>query len=228
MKKKIVVLTGAGISAESGIKTFRDADGLWEGYDVTEVASPEGFVRNPALVLDFYNQRRRQLLAVKPNKAHANLVTLQDFYEVQIITQNIDDLHERAGNKKIIHLHGELLKVRSTLDKNDILEWKKDLLLGDLCKKKSQLRPHIVWFGEEVTMMDSAIEITKKADILIIIGTSMAVYPAAGLVHYSQPNIPIYFIDPKPQINKNQFQNLTIINEVATIGTEKLIKILID
>lgn len=228
MKKKIVVLTGAGISAESGIKTFRDEDGLWEGHNVMEVATPEGFAKNPALVLDFYNQRRRQLLDVLPNKAHQNLVKLEDHFEVKIITQNVDDLHERAGSTNVVHLHGELLKVRSSVNPNDILEWKKDLILGDFCQKKSQLRPHIVWFGEEVPLLDTAIEITKTADILVIIGTSMQVYPAASLIHYTKPNTPIYFIDPNPQINQNQFRNLTIINEVASKGTQKILNLLID
>lgn len=227
MKKKIVVLTGAGISAESGLKTFRDEDGLWEGHNVMEVATPEGFAKNPALVLDFYNQRRKQLLEVLPNKAHQNLVKLEDHFEVEIITQNVDDLHERAGSKNVVHLHGELLKVRSSVSKNDIWEWKKDLILGDFCQKKSQLRPHIVWFGEEVPLLDTAIEITKTADILVIIGTSMQVYPAAGLIHYTLPKTPIYFIDPNPQINQNQFRNLTIINEVASTGTQKLLNLLI-
>lgn len=227
MKKKIVVLTGAGISAESGLKTFRDEDGLWEGHNVMEVATPEGFAKNPALVLDFYNQCRKQLLEVLPNRAHQNLVKLEDHFEVEIITQNVDDLHERAGSKNVVHLHGELLKVRSSANKDDIWEWKKDLILGDFCQKKSQLRPHIVWFGEEVPLLDTAIEITKTADILVIIGTSMQVYPAASLIHYIEPKTPIYFIDPNPQINQNQFRNLTIINEVASTGTQKLLNLLI-
>lgn len=224
--KKLVVLTGAGISAESGIKTFRDADGLWEGYDVMEVASPKGFRDNAELVLDFYNQRRKQLLAVKPNKAHYNLAVLEKYFDVEIITQNIDDLHERAGSSNITHLHGELLKVRSVIDENLILDWKKDLILGDVCSKGHQLRPHIVWFGEMVPMLDKAIEITQTADILVIIGTSMQVYPAAGLVNFIKPNTPIYFIDPKPTISKNDFNNLTIIKDVASSGTDKLIEFL--
>lgn len=226
--KKIVVLTGAGISAESGIKTFRDADGLWEGHDVREVATPQAFAKNPSLVLDFYNQRRRQLLAVSPNKAHYNLVALEEYFEVQIITQNIDDLHERAGSTKVLHLHGELLKVRSTKDPAIILDWQKDLNVGDVCKNKSQLRPHIVWFGEEVPMLEKAIELTETADILVIIGTSMQVYPAASLVHYVRPHTPIYFIDPKPQIAKNRFANVTIIKALATQGTSTLNTLLIQ
>ena len=224
--KKLVVLTGAGISAESGLKTFRDSDGLWEGYDVMEVATLEGFYKNPTLVLNFYNQRRKQLLEATPNKAHFNLAKLQTYFDVEIITQNVDDLHERAGSKKITHLHGELLKVRSSVDENLVYNWNKDLILGDLCEKKKQLRPHIVWFGEEVPLLDKAIEITEKADTLIIIGTSMQVYPAASLINFIKPNTPIYFIDPTPRISKNQFQNLTIIKENASSGTDKLIELL--
>ena len=220
--KKLVVLSGAGISAESGIKTFRDADGLWEGHDIMEVATPEGFETNAELVLNFYNERRQQLLEVLPNEAHINLVDLEETFDVEIITQNVDDLHERAGSKKVTHLHGELLKVRSTVDESIILDWKKDLVLGDLCPKKSQLRPHIVWFGEMVPMLDKAIEITEKADILVIIGTSMQVYPAASLINFIKPNTPIYFIDPKPSVSKSNFRNLTIIDDVASRGTYKL------
>lgn len=226
--KKLVILTGAGISAESGIKTFRDADGLWEGHDIMEVASPEGFTANPELVLDFYNQRRKQLLEVSPNKAHFNLVDLENHFDVEIITQNVDDLHERAGSKNVTHLHGELLKVRSTKNEHTVLEWKKDLILGDLSEDKAQLRPHIVWFGEMVPMLEKAIEITEKADILVIIGTSMQVYPAASLINYVKQNTPIYFIDPKPSISESHFSNLTIINDIASSGTEKLMSLLID
>ncbi|WP_405567540.1 SIR2 family NAD-dependent protein deacylase [Polaribacter sp. Asnod6-C07] len=224
--KKIVILTGAGISAESGIETFRDADGLWEGHDVMEVASPKGFAANPELVLDFYNKRRKQLLTVKPNKAHLNLVELENNFDVEIITQNVDNLHEKAGSKKVTHLHGELLKVRSSIDETFVLNWHKDLFLGDLCINNSQLRPHIVWFGEMVPMLDKAIEITKKADILVIIGTSMQVYPAASLINYAQQNIPIYFIDPKPSVSESNFNNLTIIKNVASKGTDELFEIL--
>ena len=214
------------MSAESGIKTFRDEDGFWEGHDVMQVASPEGFRRNPELVFEFYNQRRRQLLSVKPNKAHYNLVDLEKYFDVEIITQNIDNLHEKAGSTKVTHLHGELLKVRSTYNENIILNWNKDLHLGDLGPDNKQLRPHIVWFGEMVPMLDKAIEITSKADILIIIGTSMQVYPAASLVNFIKPNTPIYFIDPKPSITKNDFNNLKIISDFASEGTNKLISIL--
>jgi NAD-dependent deacetylase len=224
--KKIVVLTGAGMSAESGLQTFRDADGLWEGHDVMEVASPEGWHKNPELVLDFYNQRRRQLAQVKPNKGHELLAQLEKKYDVQIITQNVDDLHERAGSKNIIHLHGELLKMRSVANTNEFYDCKKDILLGDTCKNGNQLRPHIVWFGEAVPLLDDAIRITEDADILIIIGTSMLVYPAAGLIQYSRPNIPIYFIDPKPNITEGGAYNLTIFKEKASVGMEKLMQIL--
>lgn len=226
MRKKIVVLTGAGISAESGLKTFRDADGLWEGHDVMEVATPEGFYENPKLVLEFYNQRRRQLLEVTPNKGHTNLVKLENDFNVEIITQNVDNLHEIAGSSNITHLHGELLKVRSSLNEDLVLDWKKDLVLGDFAKDKSQLRPHIVWFGEMVPLLDKAITITKTADILIVIGTSMQVYPAASLIQYIKANTPIYFIDPKPSISEGQFNNLTIIKDVASSGTDKLLQLL--
>jgi NAD-dependent deacetylase len=225
MKKHIVVLTGAGISAESGIKTFRDADGLWEGHDVMEVATPQGFAANPELVLDFYNQRRRQLFEVNPNAAHFDLAQLETHFNVSIITQNVDDLHERSGSTKVIHLHGELLKARSTYDVNDILEWKSDLVLGQTCKKGYQLRPHIVWFGEDVPMIEKAVEICETADILIIIGTSMQVYPAAGLMHYVPENSPMYFIDPKPAMESKN--NLTVIAENATVGIKKVLKLLV-
>ena len=222
--KHIVVLTGAGMSAESGIKTFRDADGLWEGHDVMEVATPEGFATNPELVLDFYNQRRKQLFEVQPNTAHYDLAELQNDYKVTIITQNVDDLHERAGNNNVIHLHGELLKVRSTQNKGDIQEWKIDLILGDTCKNGHQLRPHIVWFGEDVPMIPKAISICETADILLIIGTSMQVYPAASLMHYIPESTPTYFIDPKPNIESKN--TLTVITETATVGVKKVIELL--
>ncbi len=172
------------MSAESGLKTFRDADGLWEGHDVMEVASPQGFASNPELVLDFYNQRRKQLLKVKPNAAHLHLAELEQSYKVTIITQNVDDLHERAGSTQIVHLHGELFKVRSTFNEYDIRDWKEDLNLGDTCDNGHQLRPHIVWFGEAVPLMEEAISICQTADILLIVGTSLQVYPAASLMHY--------------------------------------------
>jgi len=226
--KKIVVLTGAGVSAESGLKTFRDANGLWEGHDVMEVASPQGFRAQPELVLDFYNQRRNQLLNVRPNRAHEALVQLETHYDVSIITQNVDDLHERAGSSDVIHLHGELFKVRCTVYPNTILDWKKDLLLGDLSPHNHQLRPHIVWFGEEVPLLTKAALLTQKADIVIIIGTSMQVYPAASLVNYAPENIPIFFIDPNPSVETISMEHLTVISKTATEGVPSLVVNLID
>lgn len=224
--KRIVVLTGAGMSAESGINTFRDAGGLWEGHDVMEVASPQGWDNNPELVLDFYNQRRRTLFEVSPNKGHELIAGLEEAYSVQIITQNVDDLHERAGSKNVLHLHGELLKVRSTRHEHLVYHWEKDLVQGDLCESGSQLRPHIVWFGEAVPLMEKAIEITASADILLIVGTSMQVYPAASLINYIDRDIPIYFIDPKPSISARDFENLTVISEKAIKGMEKFIELI--
>lgn len=221
--KNIVVLTGAGMSAESGIRTFRDADGLWEGHNVMEVASPIGWKQNKRLVLDFYNQRRAQLFNVQPNKGHLNLVKLESKYNVQIITQNVDDLHERAGSKNVMHLHGELLKVRSTTNLNLVYDWTTDLNMGDVCEENAQLRPHIVWFGEDVPLLAQAIEITLKADVLIIIGTSMQVYPAANLINYTNLNIPIYFIDPNPAISKNNYSNLKVVAENASTGVAKVV-----
>lgn len=224
MKKHIVVLTGAGISAESGIKTFRDADGLWEGHDVMEVATPEGFRANPELVLDFYNQRRRQLLEVKPNSAHHDLASLESEFDISIITQNVDDLHERAGSTNVIHLHGELMKSRNVVDEFTFFDCKNDISLGDFCPKGHQLRPHVVWFGEAVPMIDKAMEICEAADILLIIGTSMQVYPAAGLMHYVPQGTPTYFIDPKP--NMESKGNLKVIAESATVGMKRVIDLL--
>lgn len=220
----IVVLTGAGMSAESGLKTFRDADGLWEGLDVMQVASPEGFARNPELVLEFYNQRRRQLLKTKPNVAHIALAQLESDFKVSVITQNVDDLHERAGSTDVIHLHGELLKVRSTYDEFDIQDWTTDLVLGDVCSKGYQLRPHVVWFGEAVPMFEKAMRVCETADILLIIGTSLQVYPAAGLMHYTGSHVPIYYIDPRPSIKSNH--QITVIAENATSGVSKVIDML--
>ncbi len=216
--KKIVVLTGAGISAESGINTFRDADGLWEGHDVMEVASPSGWNKNPEVVLDFYNKRRKQLLDVKPNVAHIALAEMENEYKVHIITQNVDDLHERAGSSKVLHLHGELLKVRSTLDKSYVLDWRKDIHIGDCCPKKGQLRPHIVWFGEAVPALDEAIAITESADIVVVIGTSLQVYPAAGLMNYAPSNSPVFYIDPKPASVYGMSNKVEIIPATATLG----------
>ena len=220
--KHLVVLTGAGMSAESGIKTFRDANGLWEGHDVMEVATPQGFAKNPALVLDFYNQRRRQLLEVQPNSAHLALAQLETDFKVTIITQNVDDLHERAGSNTIIHLHGELLKARSTHNDQDIFDWRKDIQIGDVCGKGYQIRPHIVWFGEAVPLIEKAMEVCETADILMIIGTSMQVYPAASLMHYVKQNTPIYYVDPKPALA--QSDNVLVFSENASTGVLKAIQ----
>lgn len=218
MKKKLVVLTGAGISAESGIKTFRDSDGLWEGHNVMDVATPEGWHKNPNLVLDFYNQRRRQLHEVQPNLGHHILAELENNFDVSIITQNVDDLHERAGSSHVVHLHGELLKVRSTKNKNHILDWRTDLFLGDFDTHGNQLRPHIVWFGEEVPALDEAISITQTADYFVVIGTSLQVYPAAGLISYTKKTTPLFYIDPKPATISNVYNPLEIIPMNATDG----------
>jgi len=197
--KKLVVLTGAGISAESGIQTFRDAGGLWEGYDVLEVASPEGWAKNQELVLDFYNQRRRNVLDAEPNAAHRMLAELEDTFDVHVITQNIDDLHERAGSSNIIHLHGEIRKSRSSVDDSLVFDMETDTIkVGELCPLGSQLRPHIVWFGEAVPMIETAAVHVMQADILLVIGTSMEVYPAAGLTQMSPASCPVYLIDPNP------------------------------
>jgi NAD-dependent deacetylase len=223
--EKIVILTGAGISAESGIKTFRDADGLWEGYNVYEVATPEGYQKNPALVLQFYNDRRRQLLDVKPNAGHTALVELEKQYKVTIITQNVDDLHERAGSAHIIHLHGELRKSRSSVNPDLISDCLGDINLGDKAADGSQLRPHIVWFGESVPMIEYAAAAVSEAKIIIVIGSSMQVYPAAGLVGYAHSRADIYYVDPKPALNHElkQRKNLTVIAEPATTGVRKVV-----
>ncbi len=222
MKPKLVVFTGAGISAESGIKTFRDSGGLWEEFDINEVATPQAWEKNQALVLDFYNKRRKQVLEAKPNKAHFALVELEQKYDVHIITQNIDDLHERAGSKKVLHLHGEITKSRSSIDDTLVYKIKgEEIKLGDKCEKGSQLRPHIVWFGEMVPMMDTAYVIAEKADIFMVVGTSMAVYPAAGIIDYSPQEIPKYLIDPS-DVKVNGIANLRIIKEKASIGLPQL------
>ena len=222
MKKKLVVLTGAGISAESGIKTFRDANGLWEGHNVMDVATPEGFHKNPELVLDFYNQRRKQLHEVQPNLGHKILAELENDFDVHIVTQNVDNLHEKAGSSNVLHLHGELLKVRSTKNHNYILDWETDLNFSDVDDKGHQLRPHIVWFGEEVPALEEAVNIVEKADILIIIGTSLQVYPAAGLMNFANPNIPVYYIDPKPATMYDLQNRIEIIPMNATEGVAVL------
>lgn len=226
MKKHIVVLTGAGISQESGINTFRDSNGLWENHDIRDVASPEGFIRNPELVLNFYNLRRRQLAEVQSNAAHFFLAELEAHYDITIITQNVDDLHERAGSSNIIHLHGELKKSRSIAQTDTIFDQPGDILLGDLAPDGHQLRPHIVWFGEAVPEMSCAIEVTRKADIFLIIGTSMQVYPAAGLIDYVPPGNPIYVVDPNEVILYSG-NNAIHIQEKAVKGCEKLRKILL-
>ncbi|MBT8178183.1 MAG: NAD-dependent deacylase [Eudoraea sp.] len=227
MSKKIVVLTGAGMSADSGLKTFRDENGLWEGHDVMEVASPHGFAKNPDLVLEFYNQRRRQLRQAAPNKGHEALAALESHYAVTIITQNVDDLHERAGSTEVVHLHGELFKVRSTGNPHLVLPWKEDVILGTKCPEGYQLRPHIVWFGEEVPLLPLAANITTSADILLVIGTSLQVYPAAGLLHYSPPGIPLYLVDPRPTLTAGDFPNLRVISKTAAEGVPTLVADLI-
>ncbi|MCK9616926.1 MAG: NAD-dependent deacylase [Lentimicrobiaceae bacterium] len=227
--KTIVVLTGAGISAESGIKTFRDSGGLWEEYRVEDVATYEAWERNPKLVLDFYNQRRKQLYQVQPNAAHYALAQLEEKFNVHVITQNVDDLHERADSKNVLHLHGELKKVRSTVDENlvyDLDGW--ELHWGDKCEKGSQLRPHIVWFGEAVPNIVPAAEISEKADIYLVIGTSLNVYPAAGLLNYVYPDRPKYIVDPN-DVTANHIRNLYHIKEKAGVGVPALVdKLLAD
>lgn len=223
MKKKLVVLTGAGISAESGIKTFRDADGLWEGHDILEVASYDGWLKNKALVLDFYNQRRRQLHEVNPNLGHVTLVELEDDFEVHIITQNVDNLHEKAGSSKVLHLHGELLKVRSDNPQQfEVYDWTSNLMPGDVDSAGNQLRPHIVWFGEAVPALEEAIEMVETADYLAVVGTSLQVYPAAGLMHYAKKNIPLFYIDPNPATIYGLQNPLEVIPMTATKGVPVL------
>ena len=222
MKKKLIVLSGAGMSQESGLKTFRDMGGLWEQYDVTEVASPEAWQRNPELVLRFYNERRRQLWEAKPNAGHFGIAELEKDFDVEVITQNVDDLHEQAGSTKILHLHGELRKARSTFDPDLVYtldHW--ELNLGDKCEKGSQLRPHIVWFGEPVPNMHKALSVVQKAEILVVIGTSLVVYPAASLVNYIRSEIPIFVVDPgSPRIFQ---KNVVYIQKKAGDGVKILI-----
>jgi len=222
--KKLVILTGAGMSAESGISTFRDSNGLWKNHRIEEVASPIAWQNTPELVMEFYNLRRKQLFEVEPNNGHKALVELEKYFDVQIITQNVDDLHERAGSKNVLHLHGELKKARSTVDKTLIYEldhW--ELKLGDKCEKGSQLRPHIVWFGEAVPMIEKAAEIAATAEIFIVIGTSMVVYPAAGLINYVSRDAKKYYIDPNA-FEVSGISNLRIINEKAGTGVPKLLE----
>jgi len=225
--KRLVILTGAGMSSESGIKTFRDSGGLWEEYDVTEVATPQAWSKNRDLVLRFYNERRRQLEGCKPNDGHLDLALLEKHFDVRIITQNVDDLHERAGSTNILHLHGELTKARSTVDPSLIYNiGYKDINPGDTCEKGSQLRPHIVWFGEAVPMMDEAVEITSEADIFVVIGSSLNVYPAAGLINYAPQKASLWLIDPK-DVAVPVHRKVEVIKEGASKGVKLLTEILL-
>lgn len=232
--KRIAILTGAGISAESGISTFRDSNGLWEQYRIEDVATPEGFFRNSKLVNDFYNQRRKELLHTQPNEAHRLVAALESKYDVTVITQNIDNLHERAGSSKVIHLHGELTKVCSSRDPenpNFIKQLKPDEYTVDYRDKAgdgSPIRPYVVWFGEPVPNIEVATETVSESDILIIIGTSLQVYPAAGLINYAKNGVPIYVIDPKDVSNGTRGKNVTFIKDVATKGMEKLYDLLMN
>lgn len=224
MKKKLVVLTGAGISAESGLKTFRDSDGLWNGYNIEDVATPRAWKKNKQMVLDFYNMRRKDVLKAQPNAAHKGLAELEKDFDVHIITQNIDDLHERAGSTKVLHLHGEIFKMRSELNNTLIYEIKDDILLGDVAEDKVQLRPHIVWFEEPVPMIEEAAAVASEADIFVVIGTSLVVYPAAGLINYAPRAIPKFIVDKN--IPYSSLYNLTAIEKPATEGIGELIKLL--
>ena len=218
--KKCVVLTGAGISAESGLQTFRDSGGLWEGYRVEDVCTPEAFARSPQTVIDFYNARRRAAAAAEPNAAHFALADLERAYDVQIITQNVDDLHERAGSGKVLHLHGELNKLRSTVDENEILPWQGDQTLADRDSRGRPLRPHIVWFGEAVPLIEEAVRLVEAADIVIVVGTSLKVYPAASLLHYARFDVPVYLIDPKPNADVS---GVEILTQTAVRGVPALV-----
>ena len=218
--KKCVVLTGAGISAESGLQTFRDSGGLWEGYRVEDVCTPEAFARSPQTVIDFYNARRRAAAAAEPNTAHFALADLERAYDVQIITQNVDDLHERAGSGKVLHLHGELNKLRSTVDENEILPWRGDQALADRDSRGRPLRPHIVWFGEAVPLIEEAVRLVEAADTVIVVGTSLKVYPAASLLHYARFDVPVYLIDPKPNADVS---GVEILAQTAVRGVPVLV-----
>lgn len=218
--KKCVVLTGAGISAESGLQTFRDSGGLWEGYRVEDVCTPEAFARSPQTVIDFYNARRRAAAAAEPNAAHFALADLERAYDVQIITQNVDDLHERAGSGKVLHLHGELNKLRSTVDENEILPWQGDQTLADRDSRGYPLRPHIVWFGEAVPLIEEAVRLVEAADTVIVVGTSLKVYPAASLLHYARFGVPVYLIDPKPNADVS---GVEILAQTAVRGVPALV-----
>ena len=217
--EKLVVLTGGGISAESGIATFRGSGGLWEGHNVQDVASPQGWQKDPAMVLEFYNQRRRQMVKCAPNAGHKALVELEQYFDIQIITQNIDNLHERAGSQNILHLHGEILLARSTVDPSLLyeLEGGKDIVLGDFCEKGAQLRPHIVWFGEDVPEFQRAVQLSNAADIFMVVGTSLAVYPANTLLEYTEPHVPIYIVDPgQPEFQSSK--RIRLVQAPATLG----------
>ena len=218
--KKCVVFTGAGISAESGLQTFRDSGGLWEGYRVEDVCTPEAFARSPQTVIDFYNARRRAAAAAEPNAAHFALADLERAYDVQIITQNVDDLHERAGSGKVLHLHGELNKLRSTVDENEILPWRGDQTLADRDSRGRPLRPHIVWFGEAVPLIEEAVRLVEAADTVIVVGTSLKVYPAASLLHYARFGVPVYLIDPKPNADVS---GVEILAQAAVRGVPALV-----
>ncbi len=226
--KKLVVLTGAGISAESGIRTFRDSDGLWESHRIEDVATPDGWQRDRELVLRFYNERRRQLLTCEPNDGHRALVDLERFFDVAVVTQNVDDLHERAGSKKVVHLHGELLSARSSVYPELKYRWTKDLVLGDRCERGAQLRPDIVWFGEAVPMIEPASDLAEAADVFMVVGTSLQVYPAAGLMAFCRRDAPIFYVDPRPQVNHEMklMKNLTVIAEPASTGVRKVLETL--
>jgi len=220
--KKLIILTGAGMSSESGIRTFRDSGGLWEEHDVTEVATPMAWAKNRDLVLRFYNERRRQLAGCEPNEGHLGLMKLESSFDVQIITQNVDNLHERAGSTKVLHLHGELTKARSTVDPSLIYDiGYKDINPGDNCEKGSQLRPHIVWFGEQVPMMDEAAKLSAEADIFVVIGSSLNVYPAAGLINYAPPQASLWLIDPK-DVSVSVYRKVEVIKEKASEGVRIL------
>jgi NAD-dependent deacetylase len=227
-KKKLVILSGAGISAESGIPTFRDSGGLWEGHDVMQVASPQGWKKDPAIVLDFYNQRRKAAKQVQPNRAHLIIKELEEYFDVTVITQNVDDLHERAGSSHIIHLHGSLFKMRSTLDENLIYDVAGDINLGDKCPKGSQLRPHIVWFGEAVPLIEKATEISIDSDIFVVVGTSMQVYPAAGIINWLHESTLKFLVDLNPPKIAGNIKNLQIISGKVSTGMEEVKKILLE
>jgi NAD-dependent deacetylase len=226
-KKHIVILTGAGISAESGLKTFRDSDGLWMGYNIEDVATPRGFVKDPALVLDFYNQRRKDVKAADSNDAHKGLAALEKDFKVTIVTQNIDDLHERGGSTKVIHLHGQIFQMRSVKNTEDIFPIEGDILVGDLAEDGTQLRPHIVWFEEPVPMIEKAAFVMQTADIFVLVGTSLQVYPAAGLIDFVPSDVPKYIIDKViPEVGR--YENIIPIVGTATEGVKELTKQLIN